>query len=114
MPASIEQPPYLLTPEEAGERLGLTGDVRRTVVRLANKGRLRAVPIGGFTMIDPASLDELVSVEDAAKRLGLDRASDDPHGFVLELIRRGALKAVRIGPFYRVTEASLRRLIQGK
>ena len=55
----------------------------------------------------------LLTPEEAARRLGLDRRAKDPKRTILEMCRRGDLVAVRVSRWIMVDPRSVDRYIEG-
>ena len=60
------------------------------------------------------SKHNLITPEEAARRLGLDRVTADPKRTVLRMARRGHLVAVRVSRFTMIDPSSIDRFIEGR
>lgn len=108
--------PFLITPREAAERLGLYGslaDPERAIREAARRGHLVAREVAGLTMIHPDSVARFVPIAEAARRLGLVGQLADPGRAVLNMIRRGDLRGASLARFVFVTADSLAEFIDG-
>lgn len=57
---------------------------------------------------------DLISPEEAARRLGLDGVARDPRLIVLRMARRGELEARRVSKWTLITRRSVDRIIAGR
>lgn len=56
----------------------------------------------------------LISPAEAARRLGLDQVSKSPERLVLEMARRGELRAKRVGRWLMIEVTSLEKFALGR
>ncbi len=54
-------------------------------------------------------MPDLITPEEAARRLGLEGVARDPRLVVLRMARRGELRAVRVSKWTLITRASVER-----
>lgn len=57
---------------------------------------------------------QLITPEDAARRLGLDAIAEDPKRIVLGMARRGEIRPVRVSKWTMIDAESVEKFIAGK